>query len=106
MICNEGVCSVVTTPIIIDDALRLVLARLEGVLGVYFIPSEIERVFSDATLNQRDEKEYTFFDSPRVRVTGHVEEYEPETIEITILAPRSHKKRCNEILKRASGSQA
>lgn len=96
----------VTTPIIIDDALRLVLARLEGVLGVYFIPSEIERVFSDATLNQRDEKEYTFFDSPRVRVTGHVEEYEPETIEITILAPRSLGKRCNEILKRASGSQA
>ena len=45
----------VETPIIIDEALRLVFARLEGVLGVYFIPSEIERVFSDATLNQRDE---------------------------------------------------
>jgi hypothetical protein len=97
---------VVTTPIIIDDALRLVLARLEGLLGVYFIPSEIERVFSDATLNQRDEKDYTFFESSRVRVTGHVEEYEPETIEISILAPHSLGKRCNEILKRASGSQA
>ena len=96
----------VETPIIIDENLRLVFARLEGALGVYFIPSEIERVFSDATLNQRDEKEYSFLETPRVRVTGRVEEYEPEIIAISIFGPRRHLKRCNEILKQASESHA
>ena len=96
----------VDNPIVIDESLRLVFARLEGVLGVYFIPSEIERLFSDAIQNQRDEKEYIFFESRRVRVIGRVEDYEPETIEISIRGPRRHMKRCDEILKRASDPHA
>jgi len=55
-------------------------------------------VFSDSAANQVSEKRYVFFDSPKIRVTGYVEEYEPETIEITIEAPRSLVARCRPIL--------
>ena len=71
------------TLIVIDESLRLLFARLEGALGLFFRQSEVERVFSDARDNQVDGKEYSFIESPRIRVTGYVEEYEPDTIEIS-----------------------
>ena len=93
----------VNNPITIDDSLRLVLARLEGALGVFFKPAEIDRVFSDARDNQRDEKRYVFFESPRIRVSGYVEDYEPETIEITVDASRSLVARSVAIIDDACG---
>ena len=84
--------------ILIDDSLRLVLARLEGALGVNFRAREIEQVFADARQDQRSEKRYVFFESATIRVTGYVEDYEPETIEIAIDAPRSDRNRCRQIL--------
>ncbi len=88
----------VDNPIVIDDSLRLVFARLEGALGVLFKSSEIERVFSDSRENQRDEKRYIFFDSPKIRVTGYVEDYEHESIEVSINASRSSRARCRPII--------
>ena len=88
----------VDNPITIDDSLRLVFARLEGALGVYFTAAEIDRVFFDARENQRDEKHYVFFESPNIRVAGYVEDYEPETIGITVKASRSLMARVNPII--------
>lgn len=90
----------------IDDSLRLVLARLEGALGVFFAPREIERVFIDAIENQRDEKRYVFFDSPGIRVTGYVEDYEdyePETIILSVESSRALVARCKSIINDANG---
>jgi hypothetical protein len=95
--------TMVDNPITIDDSLRIVLARVEGALGVFFNPSEIERVFADAQGNQRDEKRYVFFDSSGIRVTGFVEDYEPETIEISVDASRSLVARCRPIIDDACG---
>lgn len=89
--------------ITIDDSLRLVLARLEGALGVFFAPREIERVFIDAIENQRDEKRYVFFDSPGIRVTGYVEDYEPETITLSVESSRALVARCKPIIDDANG---
>ncbi len=88
----------VENPITIDDSLRLVFARLEGALGVLFPAAEIDRVFVDAYENQRDEKHYVFFDSPKIRVSGYVEDYEPETIEISVSASCLQMARVNQII--------
>jgi hypothetical protein len=93
----------VDNPITIDDSLRLVFARLEGALGVFFPVAEIDRVFFDARENQRDEKHYVFFDSPKIHVSGYVEDYEPETIEITVRASRWQMARVNPIIADACG---
>ena len=93
----------VNNPITIDESLRHVFARVEGALGVFFSPGEVDRVFADAIENQRDEKTYVFFDSPKIRVTGYVEDYEPETVEISIVAPKSLVARCNPIIDGACG---
>ena len=91
--------------ITIDDSLRLVLARLEGALGVFFNPREIERVFTDAIENQRDEKRYVFFESPKIRVSGYVEDYEPETISLSVDASRGLIARCNLIISDANATR-
>jgi hypothetical protein len=93
----------VNNPITIDESLCLVFARLEGVLGVSLSRSEIDRVFSDSLENQRDEKSYVFFDSPKIRVTGFVEDYEPETIAISVVSSRSLVRRCKLIIDDACG---
>ena len=59
---------------------------------------EIDRVFLDACDNQRGEKHYVFFDSPKIRLSGYVEDYEPETIEISVSASRSQMARVNPII--------
>lgn len=89
--------------ITIDASLRRVLARLEGALGLFFNPREIDRVFTDAIDNQRDEKRYVFFDSPKIRVTGYVEDYEPGMIEISVDASRSLVARSMPIIDDACG---
>jgi len=94
---------IVENPITINDSLRLVFARLEGALGVFFYVREIDRVFNDAADNQCDEKHYTFFESPKIRVTGYVEDYEPETIEISVHASRSLTACCKPIIDDACG---
>lgn len=74
----------VSAPIVIDDALRFVLFGLQCACGVEFSGRECERVFSDSRDNQVSAKSYVFFDSARLCVTGTVEEYEPETLILTV----------------------
>lgn len=53
-------------------------------LGVSFDGSECERVFRDAVADQVSAKRYSFFDLPRLSVTGRVDEYEPESVWIRV----------------------
>ncbi len=70
--------------VIVDEALRFVLFGLQCALGVQFSGRECERVFTDSHEDPVSAKSYTFHDSPRLTVTGQVEEYEPETIILTV----------------------
>jgi hypothetical protein len=64
----------------IDLKLRLALFGLECALGVSFDGVECERVFNDAATDQVAAKLYLLFDSPRLIVSGRVDEYEPESM--------------------------
>ena len=68
----------------IDLRLRFALFGLECALGVFFPLPEVDRVFRDAVLDQISAKEYEFFQSPRLRVSGRVDEYEPETFRLRV----------------------
>jgi len=75
---------------------------LECALGVSFAGSECERVFRDAAEDQVSPKRYTFFESPSLRVTGRVEEYEPETVWLQVRSER----RSGKLLRRiAEGAE-
>jgi hypothetical protein len=66
--------------LLIDDTLRFALFGLECALNVEFNPAAVETVFADAYSNQRSPKEYTFWSASTLRVTGQVDDYEPETL--------------------------
>ena len=66
--------------LLIDTRLRFALFGLECALGVSFLGAECERVFRDADEDHVSAKRYTFFASSRLRVTGKVDEYEPESV--------------------------
>jgi hypothetical protein len=70
--------------LVIDHRLRFALFGLECALGVSFAGSECERVFRDATEDQVSSKRYTFFESPRLSVTGRVNEYEPDSVWVRV----------------------
>ncbi len=78
----------VTELLDINERLRQCLSNLELLLGVRFDPSEIERVFSDSIADQVREKRYCFFESPRIQVRGRVDDYEPETIWLSVSVTR------------------
>lgn len=86
----------------IDHRLQFALFGLECALGVSFAGAECLRVFRDAVEDQVSAKRYTFFESPRLAVTGRVDEYEPESIWVRVEGGRG----CGEILQRvAAGSE-
>jgi hypothetical protein len=64
----------------IDVRLRFALFGLECTLGVSCAGAECERVFRDAAEDQLSAKQYMIFESPSLKVTGRVDEYEPETV--------------------------
>lgn len=80
----------------IDMQLRYALFGLECALGVSFSGTEWERVFRDAELNRVSAKQYLFFESPQLKVTGQVNEYEPESIWLRIEGRQNN----NEVLQR------
>jgi len=86
----------------IDLRLQFALFGLECALGVSFAGAERVRVFRDAAEDQVSAKRYTFFESPRLNVTGRVDEYEPESIWLRVEGGRG----CGEALRRvAEGSK-
>ncbi len=80
----------------IDHGLRFVLLGLECAFGVSFAAAECERVFRDAESDQVSAKQYEFYSSPSLSISGRVDEYEPEEIWISAKGARN----CDEVLKR------
>ena len=72
----------------IDVRLRLALFGLECALGVPLSAPEAERVFRDCEGDRVSAKEYEFHQSRRLRVSGRVDEYEPETIRLRVEGDR------------------
>ena len=72
----------------VDTKLRFALFGLECALGVTFNGVECERVFRDAGENQVSAKQYVLFESPRIVVSGRVDEYEPESIWLRVQGER------------------
>lgn len=68
---------------IIDIRLRFALFGLECALGVPLSGLECERIFKDAENDQCSAKDYVLGTFPDLLVTGHVDEYEAETIWLT-----------------------
>ena len=89
----------------IDDSLRFALFGLECMLGVEFIVNEVERIFRDAQADQVSVKEYRLCERGALRVSGLVEEYEPDSIWIHVEGGSIGQARLDELFERA-GYQA
>lgn len=85
----------------IDEALRFVLFGLECTLDVELNPAIVEQVFSDTEADAVSAKRYAFWSGPGMEVTGHVQEYEPESLWLTIQSQRVHKPSLSDIVERA-----
>lgn len=68
----------------IDTELRFALFGLECALGVSFAGAECERAFRETDEDRISEKRYAFFESKRLKVSGRVDEYEPDSIELQV----------------------
>lgn len=92
---------------IIGQQLRFVLFGLECALHVEFNPDETERVFADAGtdvdgfLDSRA-KRYMFWDAPGLRVTGQVDDHEPETLRLIVESTRTIEPSLSAIGERAA----
>ena len=64
--------------------LRFVFFGLEAGLDIPLRPAEVERVFLDRADNQASAKTYLFCDVGSYRVTGKVDDYEPDDIWIEV----------------------
>jgi len=64
----------------IDNQLRQRLESLEKGLSVQFDPRVVEKIFFDAGEDQVSEKRYLILEGKKLRVSGYVQDYEPETI--------------------------
>ncbi len=89
--------------VLIGDHLRFVFGAVEAVLGVEAVldASEMERVFLDARADQVSQKDYRFYSSGSVAVTGVVEEYEPETIVLHVEGHRELERILSELVENA-----
>jgi hypothetical protein len=77
-----------TALLVIDDVLRFVLYGVSVVLTVDLKASEIERLYTNSASGDRREQTYEFHRSPRVLVTGRVDEYEPESVWLSVAGPK------------------
>jgi len=68
----------------IDLTLRFILFGLECASCIILSAPEMERVFREATEDHVSAKEYVFYRSPDLSITGRVDEYEPETVWLRI----------------------
>ena len=99
----------VTEILNINDTLRYVLYGVSVTLDIGLRASEIERLFAASASGNSCSQSYEFHCSPCVRVTGRVEEYEPESLWLTVSArnfDQTALKRLVEAAKHASFGQA
>ena len=92
-----------TQLVTIDNQLRLILFALECSLDVEFPPGIVEQIFSDYSCDQVsiEAKRYTLWAGPRLKVTGHVEEYEPGDMWLTVEGRSQLKPSLAAIIERA-----
>jgi hypothetical protein len=86
---------------LIDTSLRFALFGLECAMGLEFSVKEIERVFLDARDDQVSAKDYVFFAADNLKVYGHVDEYEPETIQLHVENSRIDQRLLDSVMERA-----
>lgn len=72
----------------IDDALRFVLYGISVTLEIDLAASQIEQMFTASTRSAAREQMFEFHRSPRAIVSGRIEDYEPETVWLTVQARR------------------
>jgi hypothetical protein len=87
--------------LVIDLSLRFALFGLECALGVELAAREVERIFADALDDQRSAKDYLLFATDNCRLTGHVTEYEPDTIRLQIEGGSADERLLDNIIERA-----
>ena len=90
-----------TELLIIDDTLRYVLYGVSVVLGVDLRASEIERLFAASEEGDSTAQAYEFHGSARVRVTARVDEYEPESVWLSVVAPKFDQAELHRLVEAA-----
>ena len=81
--------------------LRFLAAELGQLIGSPLSSVEIEKAITDSEDDQVNSKDYLFLKVGRVEVSGHVDEYEPETTWITVVGNRKIERRLDEIIELA-----
>ncbi len=90
-----------TIAVTIDERLRFALFGIQSVMGAVFSGSEIEKVFSDVETDQVSEKNYSIFENKKEKVAGFVDEYEPETLTLSVFSKLVDQKKLEEIYENA-----
>ena len=85
----------------IDSQLRLVLFGLECAYNANISDVELERVFRDAEKDAQSSKNYVFHSSPKLSITGTVQEYEPESIWIKLEGELAKEETLKRIIEAA-----
>lgn len=80
---------------------RFVAFGIECVLGAELNTREVERVFSDARTDDAGSKHYNFRTVGGVSVVGDVDEYEPETLWVSVRGHRQLERQLHEIVGNA-----
>lgn len=83
----------------IDSRLRFVLYGISITLDIQLHASEIERVFTASKLNDSKEQHYDFHRTTRAIVTGRVEEYEPESVWISVEAKKFSQSQLDRLVE-------
>jgi hypothetical protein len=93
-----------TELLIIDDTLRYVLYGVSVVLGIDMRASEIERLFAASASGESTAQSYEFHRSPRVLIAGRVDEYEPESVRLSVAAPKFDQAELKRLVEAARHS--
>lgn len=91
----------VTELLVIDNKLRFVLYGISILLGINMRAVEIERLFEGAASSDSRAQSYEFHRSPRVSVTGLVDEHEPETVWLSVAAPKFDQAELKRLIEAA-----
>ena len=81
--------------------LRLVAFGIECLTGVGVLHRQVERALEDANRDQVSAKHYVFLDAGGITVTGDVDEFEPETIRISVRGHAELERNLSRIVESA-----
>jgi len=74
---------------------------LQTRLRVWFSGERVEKIFSDSLADQVNSKSYSLLESPLVSVIGEVDEYDPESIWISVRSKNLNQEELEEIAKKS-----